>query len=211
MPAIEGDELRKVAHDDELRAGVLGHGSVLATYAHANQTSPVLRGLFVRRQLLCQRFGEPPPNAGAVPELDPSLSTRERFDMHSTQACASCHAHIDPLGFGFEQLDELGRSRQSDGAHAIDSAGEVTGIARLSDGDGQEFASPRELAPLLVKSPAAHDCVAKQAYRFTRGALDSGLSYCAVKLVRQRYRESQGKLLAALLAAVQAVDFRYRY
>jgi hypothetical protein len=53
--------------------------------------------------------------------------------------------------------------------------------------------------------------VAKQSYRFTRGALDNGLSYCAVKFVRQRYRESKGQILEALLAAVEAVDFRYRY
>jgi hypothetical protein len=210
MPAA-GEDFHKATYTDPLRSGVLGHASVLATYAHAEQTSPVLRGLFVRRQLLCQRFGEPPPNAGTVPAPDPTLSTRERFDMHSSDACASCHTHIDPLGFGFEQFDVLGRYREHEGAHPVDAAGEITGVEKLSAADRQSFASPRELAPLLVGSSAAHDCVAKQSYRFARGALDSGLSYCAVKLVRQRYRESQGRLLEALLAAVEAVDFRYRY
>jgi cytochrome c553 len=211
MPTPAGQGFHQADYADGLRSGVLGHGSVLATYAHAEQASPVLRGLFVRRQLLCQRFGDPPPNAGTVPEPDPSLSTRERFDMHSTDACASCHEHIDALGFGFEHFDMLGKYREQEGAHPVDAAGELTGVAKLSGTDRQPFGSPRELAPLLVQSAAAHDCVAKQSYRFARGALDGGLSYCAVKLVRQRYRESRGRVLEALLAAVEAVDFRYRY
>jgi hypothetical protein len=205
------DGYRQVGYADDARAGVLGHASVLATYAHANQTSPVLRGLFVRRQLMCQRFGEPPPNAGTVPELDPSLSTRQRFDMHSTESCASCHVHIDALGFGFEHFDTLGRYREREGEHLVDARGEITGLTNLRDGSAAAFATPRMLAPLLVESEATHSCVSKQSYRFIRGALDSGLQYCALKFVRGRYRASKGKILEALLASVESVDFRYRY
>ena len=203
--------LRKVPYGDGARAGVLGHASVLATYAHENQTSPVLRGLFVRRQLLCQRFGEPPPNAGTVPALDPGLSTRERFDMHSSESCASCHVHIDGVGFGFEHFDELGAYREREGSHELDAQGEITGLGSLRDGTHAAFGSPRELAPLLSESEATHRCVAKQSFRYIRGALDSGLQYCALKYVRQRYRESKGRILEALLASVESVDFRYRY
>jgi len=206
-----GDKLALTPYQDDRRAGVLGHASVLSVFAHSNQTSPVLRGLFVRRQVMCQRFGDPPPNAGAVPTPDPSMSTRERFDMHAQDSCASCHKHIDPLGFGFEHFDVLGRGREMDGTHPIDANGELSGSTVLSDEDAQAFDSPQELSTLLVDSPATHACASKQSYRFMRGALDNGLQYCAVKFVRQRYRESGGKILSALLAAVESIDFRYRY
>ena len=65
------------------RAGLLGHASVLGTYAHSDQSSPIRRGLFVRRSLLCQEFGPPPPNAGGVPEVDPDAPPRARFRQHS--------------------------------------------------------------------------------------------------------------------------------
>jgi hypothetical protein len=93
------------------RAGLLSHASVLASYAHSDQTSPVRRGLFVRSRLMCMELGTPPANAGAVPEVDPDSSTRERFEQHSdSPQCASCHRSIDPLGFGFRHFDAIGLS-----------------------------------------------------------------------------------------------------
>ncbi|MCA9699864.1 MAG: DUF1588 domain-containing protein, partial [Myxococcales bacterium] len=87
------------------RAGILGHASLLASYAHSDQSSPVRRGLFVRQRLLCQQFGTPPPNAGGVPEVDPNATTRERFRQHSSDPnCSICHQFIDELGFGFERF-----------------------------------------------------------------------------------------------------------
>src|SRR5581483_8748966 len=84
--------------------GVLAQGSFLASYAHSDQTSPVLRGLAVRQRLLCQELGAPPPNVGNVPAIDPNATTRQRFSQHSSDpACHACHQYLDPIGFGFEQ------------------------------------------------------------------------------------------------------------
>ncbi|MBK6518216.1 MAG: DUF1588 domain-containing protein [Polyangiaceae bacterium] len=59
--------------------GLLAHGSVLATYAHSDQTSPVRRGLFVRTRLMYGGRGAS-GNAGAVPEVDPESTTRQRLE-----------------------------------------------------------------------------------------------------------------------------------
>ena len=48
-------------YGDGRRAGVFGHASVLASTAHSDQTSPIRRGLWVRRNLLCQELPPPPP------------------------------------------------------------------------------------------------------------------------------------------------------
>src|SRR5690606_5705558 len=87
-------------------AGLLAQASVLSAHAHSDQTSPVRRGVFVRTRLLCQPLAPPPPNAGGVPEVDPSATTRERFNQHSSDpTCNGCHKNIDPIGFGFEGFD----------------------------------------------------------------------------------------------------------
>ncbi len=52
-----GDACEKVALEPQQRLGILTQGGILAAHSHAAKTSPVLRGKFVREQLLCN----PPP------------------------------------------------------------------------------------------------------------------------------------------------------
>ena len=74
-------------------------------FAKPNMTSPIHRGVFVREQLLCTALPPPPPDAMVVaPDPDPSLTTREIFEIHTQDAaCAGCHALIDPIGLGLSQ------------------------------------------------------------------------------------------------------------
>src|SRR5260370_29262041 len=75
-----GDTFQRVDLDPTKYAGILTQGGLLALHAHANQTSPVHRGLFVRRQLLCDPPPPPPPNVVIdLQKLDPTLTTRQRF------------------------------------------------------------------------------------------------------------------------------------
>ena len=39
-----------------------------------------------------------------------------------TEACASCHASIDSLGFAFENFDGIGKLRTTDNGKAVDSS-----------------------------------------------------------------------------------------
>ena len=53
-PDVTDDGPVRAALDPTQRAGLLTHGSVLAFYAHAAQSSPVSRGVMIRKSLLCQ-------------------------------------------------------------------------------------------------------------------------------------------------------------
>jgi hypothetical protein len=155
---------------DEGRKGIFGHGSLLATYAYPDQTSPVRRGLFIRQRLLCQEFGAPPANAGAIPEIDPNGTTRERFEQHSTDpACASCHVYIDDLGFGFEHYDAIGRWRDTDNGLPIDDSGLLRDVEHFGDGTAEPFEGVSELADLIADSHRAKACFMTQALRFGTG------------------------------------------
>lgn len=124
-----GEAFERVAYADGRRAGLLGHASVLASTAHSDQTSPIRRGLFVRRRLLCQEFPPPPADAGGVPDVDPTASTRERFAQHTEErACASCHRYIDPVGFGLETFGPIGAWREDDGGHPIERGGDMNDV-----------------------------------------------------------------------------------
>ncbi len=199
----------KQAYPDRARAGLLGHASVLATTAHSDQSSPIRRGLFVRRNLLCQELPPPPPNVGGVPKIDPNATTRERFAQHTANAsCASCHRHIDPVGFGFERFDAMGRLRDSENGKPIDAKGDMTDVEGLGKGTSAPFADLASLGETLAESRAAEACVAKQLYRFTRGVLEGDA--CVTRPYETRFRDRGGDVRELLVDLVSSEDFTVR-
>jgi mono/diheme cytochrome c family protein len=192
------------------RRGILGHGSVLAAYAYSDQSSPVRRGVFVRERLLCQHLGTPPPNAGGLPEVDPRATTRERFAQHASDpACAGCHRAIDPIGFGFERFDALGRTRDTEAGRPIDARGDVVDLEALGAGTSAPFASLEALGRILSGSGAARRCFATQYLRFARGVVESGADLCAIEAVAARL-EAGGDLRDAIAATYATPTFLER-
>lgn len=200
-----------VQYPDGQRAGVLGHASVLAAYAHSDQTSPIRRGLLVRRRLLCQELPPPPPNGGGVPDVDPGATTRERFAQHTADpVCAGCHRYIDPPGFAFEHFDPIGRWRDSDAGHPVDASGDMTDIDRLGGGGSVPFEGEPDLAAALARSSAASACFARQAYRFERGFHETLAERCARRDLAARFDRSSGDVRQLLVDLFLSPDFRER-
>ena len=145
---VNGAAMRRVMLDDSNRGGVLGMPGILATTSFPNRTSPVKRGVWVLEQILGEPIPPAPPN---VPELEKqkeekvaNLTLRERTELHRTDsACATCHKIMDPIGFGLENFDAIGRWReQDDTGGAIDATGELPG--------GKRFDTPKELKEILA-------------------------------------------------------------
>lgn len=163
VPGIVGDNFRRVDMTGTRRGGgVLAQASILTTSSYSTRTSPVLRGKWILENLL---HAPPPPPPPAVPALeeakgDGSLSLRQQMEEHrKNPACASCHSRMDPLGFGLENFDAIGKWRDADGKVKVDASGELTGH-RL-------FSGPIELKRLLLDD--------KDAY--TRGLTEKMLIY----------------------------------
>jgi hypothetical protein len=148
------------------RGGILGRAAFLALNAHATATSPTLRGKYVRTRLLC--IDIPPPPEGVITSLDAlgdvEGTLRDRLELHMTEpVCAGCHTLMDPIGFGFEHFDPVGRRRELDAGYPVDASVELDGAA----GYGAE-----ELARLVTESPLFTHCVATQLFRHGTGRLE---------------------------------------
>jgi hypothetical protein len=121
---------------------------ILATTSFPNRTSPVKRGVWVLEQVLGEHVPPAPPNIPALEKQDQNtvanLTLRQRTELHRTNAvCANCHKILDPIGFGLENFDAIGRWRdQDDTGGGIDAAGELPG--------GKHFASPKELKTIIA-------------------------------------------------------------
>ncbi|NNE92983.1 MAG: DUF1592 domain-containing protein [Verrucomicrobiales bacterium] len=149
---VEGPEMRRVKLKNPNRGGILGMSATLASTSFPGRTSPVRRGVWVLEQILGERVPPPPPD---VPELEElkgddleGLTLRQLTELHQSDAtCANCHKVLDPIGFGLENFDAIGRWRDKDAAGvAIDSAGAMP--------DGKGFATPADLKRLLAEREA---------------------------------------------------------
>ena len=147
--SVQGPKMRRVKLTNPNRGGILGMAATLSATSFPNRTSPVKRGVWVLEQVLGERV--PPPPAD-VPELEEQehqdvkgLTLRQRTELHQSEAtCRNCHKVLDPIGFGLENFDAIGRWRVKDDAGAaIDSAGKLP--------SGKDFSTPAELKKLLAQ------------------------------------------------------------
>lgn len=145
---VTGSAMRRVQLVDANRGGILGLPGVLATTSFPNRTSPVRRGVWVLEQVLGEHVPPPPPNVPSLEKQDgaqaATLTLRQRTELHRTDAvCANCHRILDPIGFGLENFDAIGRWRDAEETGApIDASGELPG--------GKRFSSPRELKAIIA-------------------------------------------------------------
>lgn len=136
--AVKGPEMRRVQLSDANRGGVLGMPGILAATSFPNRTSPVKRGVWVLEQVLGEHVPAAPPDVPALDKQDQAsvanLTVRQRTELHRTNpVCANCHQILDPIGFGLEKFDAIGRWRDKDNnGQPIDSTGELPGAKRFS-------------------------------------------------------------------------------
>lgn len=177
----------------EERAGLLTQPGLLTLLAHAEQSSPIHRGIFVRERLLCEHLPPPPPGLVITPPSpDPSATTRERFAAHTEEeSCQNCHVLIDPIGFGFEEYDALGRFRTHEHGLPINASGELLHTWYGDERVEGAFLGAVELAHRLADAPQVRDCIATQWWRYSFARGEAGdLDACSVEHARSRLRET---------------------
>lgn len=170
LPAPGSTTGKWVPYGASPRRGILSHGAVLAAGAKFDDTSPTLRGVFVRNRLLCQVVAPPPPNAvvDEPPQATNSRCKIDRYAAHSSGGCASCHQLTDAIGFGLENYDRSGAYRATDKDApecTIAGDGEVLGLG--------QFNGPAELGALLADSGQLEACVVTQLFRMALGRRES--------------------------------------
>ena len=202
-----GDAFARVEPGHGQSSGFLTQGGLMSVLAKPNQTSPIHRGKFVRERLLCQTVPPPPDNVDITPpEVDPTLPTRERFKQHSADpSCSGCHNMMDPIGFGFEHFDGIGRWRADEAGQAIDATGEIIG-----GGTQGKFDGVPELAAMLVESPEVEACMTLQWFRYAYGRADSEADACTLAELTAAFAGSGRKIRDLIIHLTQTDAFLYR-
>ena len=196
-----------VAYANDGRAGLLSHGSFLSlSSTQGSETLPSRRGAMLAQRILCQSIPPPPPDidVDAGVEVEEGQCKEDAYAAHSDSGggCAACHMAIDPLGFGFERYDGLGRYREAEPDKpqcTIAGEGEV---------GGEAFSGPREFAAIVDEQGRAAACAVEKLRRFTSR---SGVPHIALaqRLVTA-FEESEEDFRALMVALATDPAFRYR-
>lgn len=164
IAGVSGDAFQRVSLSGTPRQGLLTHASILAATSAPTRSSIPLRGKFILSELLCAPPPDPPPG---TPQLSttpmPGLTGRqELIAVTSANAtCNSCHAQLNPLGFGLEHFDGIGAYRDEDNGQPIDTTGMLP--------DGTTFDGAAQEAQVIKNNPALTACVTKMMFTYALG------------------------------------------
>ncbi len=184
------------------RAGVLSLGAVLTLNAHPTDTSPTLRGKYLRERVLCQLVPPPPGNINLdLSKMEGQPRTlRERLEEHrKNPACYSCHALMDPPGFLFENFDAIGAFRTMSAGLPVDASGEF---------EGESLQDASELAARLGSDPRVARCLVKQVFRHASARLDGAGDEAVIEQLTSQLADSGYHFRDLLVSLVKSEGFR---
>lgn len=211
LSGITGANLREVELDKAQRSGLLTQAALLAALAKPQIDSPVLRGIYVRENLLCSPIPPPVGIDTTLPEPKPGeapRTTRQLFEVsHGRPECASCHRYIDGIGFGFSHYDSLGRYRDRENDLLVDAGGELVDVSADLDG---RFEGAVELSSRVAQSEAFAACLATNFFRFSLNRAETDADECARNQLTQSLMQSEGDMKSMIVALVKSDAFRYR-
>ncbi len=191
------------------RLGILGQPSWLAAFSHPDHTDVIRRGRFIFEAFSCGVI--PDAAIPVVPPLseDPNLTMREKLALHTEQpSCAACHSVMDPMGFGLEGFDEVGRARDEEIGRPINTQG---GLVGTTDQDGP-FSGLTELTEKLLASETVRRCWVRHSFEYWMGRppSKSDSDVASLEAAFESYKTS-GYDYRRMLAALFTSDaFLYR-
>jgi hypothetical protein len=208
VPGLSGGDFQRVSLKGTRRGGLLTQASILTITSNPTRTSPVKRGKWVLENILGTPPPPPPPNVPNLKEgKEAALSgtLRQRMEQHRDNPnCVSCHARMDPIGFGFENYDGIGAWREKEGDFAIDASG------KLVSGESFNGAAEFKLIFLKQKRDEFVRCLTEKMLTY---ALGRGMEYydkCAVDQITKSLGKNRYKLSALVLDITRSTPFQMR-
>jgi hypothetical protein len=203
------------------RQGILSHGTVLGVERKHEDTSPTMRGLFLRTRVMCQSIPLPGPEVNVDTDQAPKdgRCKTDRYDMWTRPVCKTCHTMMDPIGHGLEMFDRTGKARtvatQDLADNKLDCVISGNGFVDTPD---NSFRGVAELSERLLATNVVENCFTHQvaSYYLGREPRESDVSSPMgneIQLfdeVARRFQDNGFRLDELLLDLVTLPAFGYR-
>ena len=224
IEGVVGQQFRRVAlKPEEHRGGVLTQAAILKVTANGTNTSPVIRGNWVLKNIVGRPVKPPPPNVPAVePDIRGAKTIREQIAKHrASESCSSCHDRMDPLGLALENYDVIGGWRTNYRSLGLGQSvkTEVEGrrvqykIGPAVDpsgalADGRAFSDLEALKKLLLQDkPQIARCVAEKLLTYATGAGITFADRPTVEAILQQAAKKDYGLRSLVHAVVESPAF----
>src|SRR5204863_7441706 len=170
--------------------------------------------------LLCQHVPPPPPNVNTTlpePTEGKPLTHRQRLAAHVESAvCASCHRLMDPIGFGLEGFDAIGRWREKETIFIaaenarprakkvelpLETGGEIAGLPNSA------FNNAKQVGRILAESSVCQQCIVRQVFRYAFGRKETSADEETIVGLFATFRNSGFHFKDLLIALVRSPEF----
>ncbi|WP_437566854.1 DUF1592 domain-containing protein [Sorangium sp. So ce542] len=208
---FNGAELVPVDLDPTQRSGLFTRLGFLVSHSGYDRTSPILRGAFLQKEVLCADIPPPPPMVEGTPlPTDESLTTnRARVDAQTApDACKFCHhTYINPTGFALEAYDAVGAYQQTESFSGapIDTRVSVDMGESIVELDG-----PVALSEAIASSPEAQRCYVRKWVSFAYEREINSEDACTVDELTARLTQGGYTVLDLIADLTQSQSFRVR-
>lgn len=201
------DEWAWVDLDETQRAGMLTRAGFLAVHASQNLTSPIRRGVYLLKEVLCVKLPSPPANVDNTPvEVtggDVKTVREATLQRTGSASCGACHTRINELGFAFEHYDAIGRWQDEEALTgvAVDASADLSKSGSSLQGtvDGA-----LELSRRLATSPEVAACATEKWFQVALRRSPVELDACSVQQIQAKTSETHS--IRALLLALATSD-----
>ncbi len=193
------------------RPGLLTRAGFLAANSYGNRTSPIHRGAFIMKDVLCASIGNPSPNAAStpLPEDDGLVTNRDKTAAQTSIGpdCIACHETIvNPPGFALESFDAVGGVQSTDNGVPVNTEADVViGANRV------HVSGPVDLMNAIAASPEAKRCYAENWVAVAYNRVISPQDACTVDTIATRMASNPSYSISSLITDLANVEsFRYR-
>jgi len=205
-----GAELTRVELDANIRPGFLTRLGFLSSHAHANSTSPILRGAFLIKNIIgSDQELIPDPDALMVPPPEGTFTTEREYvtELTNKEACKGCHhVYINPPGFVFEGFDAAGMVQTADPrGGALNTTADV-----LFGSELKTISSPRQLMEEIVSRDFSRRVYAERLVAGAFGREPNANDACLVDQLNLSLTEDGYTILDLFADITQADSFRLR-
>jgi hypothetical protein len=162
------------------------------------------RGAWVQSTFMCRDLSLPTELLDSVSDELTGLTFPQIVEKRNTDdACAGCHALIDPIGVGLAAYDEAGRYMSDFDVYQYDI------VPSLPPG-GPEFATAGELASQLRDNEYLGQCMTRKVFLYTNGREATADDACAIAKGTEQFESDQYRFASILEGIVASPQFRVR-
>jgi hypothetical protein len=206
-PAAYGTDLTQVSLDPATRSGVFTRLGFLTSYSLYNRPSPILRGAFLQKEVLCTTIGAPPPDAQSTPLPMTGTTNRERVTAQTSGGvCATCHTTlINPTGFALEEYDAIGAYQPTEAGMPTNTSATV-----IIGANSVPVTNAVDLMNKIADSPEAQQCYTQKLAQFAFDRALTAQDSCTVQDLAAKMTQSTYTVVSLMTDLTQTQSFRYR-